>query len=214
MLSSKRVVFVERMNHRKSGKDRVGKYGRRPKKVSSEKKERKRYGNPHRDSRKNKLFLINSLEKSLNCDLKEIFVDENSEDIFDERFCSNCDNKKYYFIDKQFICIFCGEKNYSYWTQCQDECLDCGGRICQHNFCPCGKVVCSQEEMEKEHSDCCKHCGCSIKEHYVCDFCDVNVCSNEYHYCYEEDDYYAYFDEREYLRDMEDWARQNYQDNW
>ena len=82
MLSSKRVVFVERMHHRKSGKDKVGKYGRRPKKVSSEKKERKRYGNPHRDSRKNKLFLINSLEKSLNCDLKEFFVDENPEDIF------------------------------------------------------------------------------------------------------------------------------------
>ena len=23
--------------------------------------------------------------------------------------------------------------------QCQDECLDCGGRICQHNFCPLWK---------------------------------------------------------------------------
>ena len=209
MTSSKGVVFVECTRHRSSGKGLTGKYGRRPKKFSSEKKARKRYGNPHRDSRKNKLFLINSLERSLNCDPKDFSVDE--EDFFDESICSNC-NKKYCFIDKQFVCTSCGEKNWLYWTQCEDECLDCGGKIYEHVFCPCGKIVCSEEEMEKEHSDCCKHCGCSLKEHYECRFCYQKICPNEHHYCYEEDEYYDDFNEREYLRDMADLARQN--DYW
>jgi len=216
MLSSKRVVFVERRHHRKSGKGKVGKYGRRPKKVSnknsSKKEVQKRNGNPHRTSRAKKLFFQNSCNKMLDCEQNKKTILQKNENknidfIEDDSHCSYC-HTPYLLKDKEFVCS-CGCKNFTYWFDCKDECTDCGGRICDHQMCPCGKIVCSEEEMIRVHSKCCSYCGHSKNEqHYECRFCGEIICEDEYHYCYEEDDYYSYFDEQQYLRDMADWARQ------
>ena len=209
MTSSKGDVFF--VNHRKSGKGNVGKFGKycnKPKMFNSE-KERKRHGNPHSTSRKKKQLEKSmtcgkevsveekQLEKSMTCG-KEVSVEEKREELLHEQ--SHCDycNGKYKLINKEFVCP-CGCKSYTYWLECNDVCPDCGRKICDHQMCPCGKLVCSEEEMEAVHSDCCEFCGCFSEDHFIC----LNCQNEQLERYYDQDDYYNDRYNRQYLRDME-----------